>query len=172
MRLLLAIDQLAPSQAVVDFAAGFAVESGAAAWVLHVRELPYTVRTPALETAAESDELVQEAVMSLRQARVSAGGRSVSAQQRLVAHRIAEEGLLMASDLIVVGSQRLTGLRRISGRGGLRDRLLKLSSLPVLVAPPPLQLSARSLRSLPDACGGEHRHEPPFRWRLNDGGRR
>jgi nucleotide-binding universal stress UspA family protein len=172
MRLLLAIDQLAPSQAAVDFAAGFAVEAGAAAWVFHVRELPNTVRTPALETAAESEELVHEAVLSLRQAGVSAGGRSVSAQQRLVAHRIAEEGLLMGSDAIVVGSQRLTGLRHISGRGGLRDRLLKLSALPVLVAPPPLRVSARGLRALPDAGGGERRHEPPFLWRLHDGGRR
>jgi nucleotide-binding universal stress UspA family protein len=171
MRLLLAIDQVAPSQAAIDFAAGFAAASGAAAWVFHVRELPDSIRIAPLETAVESEDLVHQAVTSLRQAGVSAGGRGVSAREKLVANRIAEEGVLLGSDLIVLGSQRLTGVRRLTGRG-LRDRLLRLSSLPVLVAPTPLRMSARSLRSLPGAGEGARDHEPSSTRRLHDGGRR
>jgi nucleotide-binding universal stress UspA family protein len=150
MRLLLAIDQFAPSRAATDFAAGLAVESGAAVWVFHVREIPNAMQVSPLETAVESDDLVHGAVMLLRRAGVSAGGRSVSARQKLVANRIAGEGVLLGSDAIVVGSQRLTGFRRLSGRG-VRDRLLRLSSLPVLVAPTPLRMSARTLRSFSGA---------------------
>jgi hypothetical protein len=58
MRLLLAIDQFAPSRAATDFAAGLAAESEAAVWVFHVRELPNTMRVSPLETAAESEDLV------------------------------------------------------------------------------------------------------------------
>jgi len=109
--------------------------------------------------------------MLLGQAGVSAGGRSVSARERLVADRIGGEGLLMGSDVIVLGSQRLTGIRRIAGRG-LRERLLRLSPLPVLVAPTPLRMSARSLRSFSGVAGeGEHDNEPSSVWRLH-GGRR
>jgi nucleotide-binding universal stress UspA family protein len=145
MRLLLAIDQFAPSRAATDFAAGLAVESGAAVWVFHVREIPNAMQVAPLETVVESDDLVHAAVMLLHRVGVSAGGRSVSARQKLVANRIAGEGVLLGSDAIVVGSQRLAGFRRLSGRG-VRDHLLRLSSLPVLVAPTPLRMSARGLR--------------------------
>jgi nucleotide-binding universal stress UspA family protein len=170
MRWLLAIDQFAPSRAATDFAAGLAVESGAAVWVFHVREVPNAMQVSPLETAVESDDLVHAAVMLLRQAGVSAGGRSVSAPQKLVANRIAGEGLLLGSDAIVLGSRRLAGIRRLSGRG-LRDRLLRLSPLPVLVAPTPLRMSARGLPSFPDAGEGERHHEPSSLWPLHDGGR-
>jgi nucleotide-binding universal stress UspA family protein len=147
MRLLVAMDQFEPGQSALDYAAGLSVESGAAVWVFHVRELPNTRRIPPLETVAESDDLVDDAVIRLRQTGVSAGGRSVSVREKFVANRIAEESLVMSCDAIVLGSWRLTGLRRFSGCG-LRDRLLRLSPLPVYIAPAPLPTNASSLRSL------------------------
>jgi nucleotide-binding universal stress UspA family protein len=151
-RLLLAIDQFDPGRAALDFATGLAVDSGAAVWVFHVRELPNTLRIRLMETLTESEDLVQSAVISLGQAGVSAGGRSVSAPEKLVADQIAGEARLMRNDAIVLGSQRLTGMHRISGRR-IRDRLLRSSPLPVLIAPTPLRMNVRGLRSFSD--GGE-----------------
>jgi nucleotide-binding universal stress UspA family protein len=44
----------------------------------------------------------------------------------------------IARDAIIVGSRRLHGMHRLSGRN-IRDRILRLTSLPVLVAPTLLQ---------------------------------
>ena len=47
-----------------------------------------------------------------------------------------EEGLIWECQAIVLGSRRLHGIGRLSGRG-VRERVLRLSSLPVLVGPAP-----------------------------------
>ncbi len=89
-----------------------------------------------LETPAEAEDLVREAVHSLQLLGVAAEGRSVSVLQENVARRIVEEASLWECQAIVLGSRRLHGIARLSGRG-VRERILRLSSLPVLVAPTP-----------------------------------
>jgi Universal stress protein family len=54
--------------------------------------------------------------------------------QEHVARQIVEEALLWECQGIVLGSRRLHGIARLSGRG-VRERIFRLSSLPVLVAP-------------------------------------
>ena len=53
--------------------------------------------------------------------------------QEHVVCRIAEEGGVLECQVIVLGSRRLHGIARLSG-GGVRERVPRLSSLPVLVA--------------------------------------
>jgi hypothetical protein len=55
-------------------------------------------------------------------------------QQDHVARRIVDEALLWECQVVVLGSRRLHGIGRLSGRG-VRERVLRLSSLPVLVGP-------------------------------------
>ena len=105
--------------------------------VLHLRELPKWARVPPLETAAEAEQLVAEAVLSLRRVGVGAEGRARPGREDEVAVRIVEESMFWECDAIVLGSRRLRGFERLSGRG-VRERVLRLSALPVLVAPTPV----------------------------------
>ncbi|MGO8871142.1 MAG: universal stress protein [Acidimicrobiales bacterium] len=133
-RLLLAIDQFESGRAAVDFTALVANRSGADVRVLHVRELPRSMRVPPLETAPDAQFVVDTAVFRLRMAGVGAEGRVCSAHDEDVAGRIVEESAQWGCDAIILGSHRLRGLGRIAG-GGVRERVLRLSPLPLIVAP-------------------------------------
>ena len=150
-RLLLAIDQFESGQTALRTSERLALATGAQVRVIHVRELSRWARVPPLETAAEADSLVGEAVFSLRIAGIGAEGRACSFPDDQVAQRIVEESMHWMCDAIVLGSRRLHGVSRISGRG-VRDRVLRLSVLPVIVAPTPLDngiYSPARLRSGP-----------------------
>ena len=136
-RLLFAIDQFESGQTALRFAAGVAEATQADVRVLHLRELPKWARVPPLETDAEAERLVAGAVLSLRLVGVGAEGRSRPGREDKVAVRIVEESMFWECDAIVLGSRRLHGFERLSGRG-VRERVLRLSSLPVLVAPTPV----------------------------------
>jgi nucleotide-binding universal stress UspA family protein len=144
-RLLCAIDQFESGQAAVGFATGLAEAYGTEVRVFHVRELSKWARVVPLESPAEADLLVDEAVFSLRFAGVGAQGRALSALEDHVAERIVEESLFWGCDAVVIGSRRLRGLGRLSGRG-VRERLLRASALPVLVAPAPVTNGVHSPR--------------------------
>ncbi len=116
-RLLFAIDQFESGQTALRFAAGVAEASTADVRVLHLRELPKWARVPPLETAAEAEQLVAEAVLSLRLVGVGAEGRSRPGREDEVAVRIVEESMFWECDAIVLGSRRLHGLERLSDRG-------------------------------------------------------
>lgn len=133
-RLLFAIDQFESGQRALEFAAGVASANDASVRVLHIRELSKMARALPLESPAEAEDLVREAVGSLQSFGVPSEGRSCSALQDHVGRRIVEEALLWECQAIVLGSRRLHGISRLSGRG-VRERILRLSSLPVLVAP-------------------------------------
>jgi nucleotide-binding universal stress UspA family protein len=133
-RLLCAIDQFESGQEALSLVADVASASQASVRVLHIRELSRMARILPLETPAEADELVRDAVESLGILGVAAEGRSCSALEDDVAKRIVSEALRWDCQAIVLGSRRLCGIGRLSGRG-VRERLLRASSLPVLVAP-------------------------------------
>ena len=136
-RLLLAIDQFESGQAALDFTTGLATGSGADVEVFHVREMSKLARVPPLETVADAQLLVDEAVFHLRLASVGAEGRACSSREDTVASRIVEEASRWQCDAIVLGSRRLRGFNRING-WGVRERILRLSPLPVIVTPTPL----------------------------------
>lgn len=133
-RLLFAIDQFESGQTALGFVAGVASANESSVRVLHVRDVPRMAHAVPLESPADAEELVRDAVLSLSMQGVAAEGRSSSVFHEYVAGRIVEEALLWECQAIVLGSRRVRGLARLSGRG-VRERILRLSSLPVLVAP-------------------------------------
>jgi nucleotide-binding universal stress UspA family protein len=133
-RLLCAIDQFESGQAALDFVAGVASANDASVRVLHIREVPRMARALPLESPAEADELVRDAVQKLGMRGVAAEGRSCSALREHVGWRIVHEAQLWECQAIVLGSRRLHGIGRLSGRG-VRERVLRLSSFPLLIGP-------------------------------------
>jgi nucleotide-binding universal stress UspA family protein len=133
-RLLCGIDQFESGQSALDFAAGLAATNDATVRVFHIRELSRMARVMPLETPADAEELVRDAVLSLGTFNVAAEGRFASALEDQVARRIVDEAIHWECQAIVLGSRRVRGIARLSGRG-VRERVLRLSTLPVLVAP-------------------------------------
>jgi len=136
-RLLLAMDQFEAGQTALHFTAGLASATGSEVRVLHVRELARSTRIPPLETPAEAAALVDEAVHSLHDVGIGAGGRAVAARADLVADTIVDEAARESCDVIVLGSRRLRGLHRLSAQG-VREQVLRRSPLPVVAAPTPI----------------------------------
>jgi nucleotide-binding universal stress UspA family protein len=117
--------------------------------VLHVREVSRLSTALTLEAPDEAHALVEQAVSSLGLAGVAAEGRVRTLPEDRVAQGIVEESSVYGCDAIVVGSRRLRGISRVSGRG-VRERILGSSPLPVIVAPGPLHarnIDSRRLKS-------------------------
>jgi nucleotide-binding universal stress UspA family protein len=143
-RLLLAIGQFEPSQTAVDFTIGFAALAGSEVRVLHIRELSTSLRIPPLETAEEACTLVDETVRRLQTAGVKAEGDACSDRETQVARRIVQEASKQRCNAIILGSLRLRGLESVMGRR-TRERVLKLSPLPVIITPPALDTRRRRM---------------------------
>ena len=92
---------------------------------------------PPLESLADAQELVEQAVLNLRMAGFSADGEVCSTRDLHVANRIVEAATDWNCEAIVLGSCRYRGINRLHA-GGVRERILRLSSLPLIVAPMPL----------------------------------
>ncbi len=133
-RLLCAIDQFESGQSALDFAAGIAATNDASVRLFHIRELSRMARVMPLETPADAEGLVRDAVLLLGTFGVAAEGRFVSALEDHVARRIVEEAMPLGLSGDRPRSRRVRGVARLSGRG-VRERTLRLSTLPVLVAP-------------------------------------
>jgi nucleotide-binding universal stress UspA family protein len=146
-RLLLAIDQFGSGQTALGVCERLARTTGAEVRVIHIRQLSKWARVPPLETPADAESLVGEAVFSLRLAGIGAEGRASSFPEDQVAQRIVEESMNWMCDAIVLGSRRLHGMNRITGRG-VRERVLRMSVLPVIVASTPLHNGIHSPASL------------------------
>lgn len=134
--ILLALDEYESGHSALGFTKDLAATTQSDVRVLHVRALSKWGRVPPVETPAQAGALVDEAVFNLRVAGIGAEGRFRSVPQDQVALRIVEESLLWLCDAIVLGTRRLKGIERLSGRG-VRERVLRMSPLPVLAAPTP-----------------------------------
>ncbi|HUC03818.1 MAG TPA: universal stress protein [Acidimicrobiales bacterium] len=142
-RLLLAIDDSLGSEMATAFASAFAQRSGASVHVLHVNEYLVAGRGVTLHSNEEVRALLRSALTQLESADVVASGSSCVASYRAVASCIVEEARVRRADAIVLGSHRHRGFDRLfSSR--VRERTTRLTSLPVLTAPAPLNISARS----------------------------
>lgn len=165
-RLLLALDQYEPGENALSFAAAIAQIHGSSVQVLHVRELSRLARVNPIDTVAKAEQFVAEAVDSLGRRGLSCDGRVISVLREHTAHEIVEEAEFLMCDAIVLGSRRLAGFDRLSGKG-TRERVLRLTFLPVLVAPGPLSPHFTNSRrlSLRDQAGSERKIvPPPPRW--------
>ncbi len=143
-RILLAIDRFDSGRTALEFTCGIARDSTTDVWVIHVREMSRLSTMPTVEAPDEAEALVETAVATLHLAGVGGGGRFRTLPEDRVAQGVVEESVSHGCDAIVLGARRLRGFDRVSGRG-VRERVLRASPLPVLVAPSPL--SARNIDS-------------------------
>jgi nucleotide-binding universal stress UspA family protein len=144
-RLLLAIDDSPSSEVAVDFATAVARKCAASVHVLYVNEYVVASRGVTLLTRPEAVALVSGAVEQLRGAGIVVTGSSSAASYRHVARRIAEEARERSADVIVLGSNRRHRFSRLFSTN-VRERTVRLTELPVLTAPSPLEVRTRQLR--------------------------
>jgi nucleotide-binding universal stress UspA family protein len=139
-RLLLATDDSPGSEVATAFATALARHHAASVHVFHVNEYLVGGRGVTLRTRAEVTELLTGAVTQLQAAGVHATASSVTGSYREVAARIAHTARDRMADAIVVGSERHRRLGRLFSPN-VRARTIRLTSLPVITAPSPLDLS-------------------------------
>jgi nucleotide-binding universal stress UspA family protein len=133
-RVLVAVDRFDTQSSAVNLAAALATEHGAQIFVVHVREHEHFGRASFdLETPDEANYVLDAAVSDLRRKGVEASGRVVRALVGQTAAAILLEAANVGADEIVIGSKRSGSL---FGRR-TRERLLRRSTLPILVAPRP-----------------------------------
>jgi nucleotide-binding universal stress UspA family protein len=140
-QLLLAIDDSPCSGVATDFALALAQRFGASVHVLFVNERLVGGAGLTLLSSEEATRLVGDAVRRLRGAGVRAAGSIHVSPHPQVAHRIVDVAQQQRSTAIVLGSHRR---RRVLDRlfaSRVRERVTRLSSLPVIVAPSPLDLA-------------------------------
>lgn len=147
-RFLLAIDDTSAGDVGISFATALARKHGASVHVFHANEFVFGGRGVTVETNAEATRLVENAVDQLREAGVEATGECVLANVFTLAPRIAEAATRSGADAILFGSHRHRMLTRFLGKG-VRERVTRMTSLPVLTAPSPLKISGRRIG--PDA---------------------
>jgi nucleotide-binding universal stress UspA family protein len=135
--LLFAMDDTEGSEVALSFVTAVARECSAAVHVLHVNEFVVGTRGLTLATDEQAIALVTDAICQLR----SEGIRACGSVRRAVYHRVAPCIASMATevsaDAIVLG----TGRRHHFGRlftPRVRERTIRLTSLPVIAAPAPL----------------------------------
>ena len=144
VRILLAIDQFESGQSAVDFTIALATKSKADVLVFHVREVPSSLGIAPLESPGEAQELVGLAVERLLVAGIAAEGDTCSDHVSCVASRIVNEATGRHCDAIILGSLRRRGIQSVMGHR-TRERVLKMSPLPVLVTPPARRASGRKM---------------------------
>lgn len=142
-RLLLAIDDSEGSEVATVFTAAYAQRSAASVHVFHVNERLVGGRGLTLLREAEATALVSGALEQLRAAGVDGSGSVAVASYRDVAARIAGAAHEREVDAIVLGSERRHRWGRVFSRR-VRERTTGLTTLPVLTAPSPLNVSGRS----------------------------
>jgi nucleotide-binding universal stress UspA family protein len=138
-RLLLAIDDSPGSEVATAFAIALARHHAASVHVFHVNEYLVGGRGLTLRTHAEAADLTTDAVHQLRAAGVRATGSSVRATYREVPSRIAAAARDRGCDAILLGSERHRRLGRLFSPN-VRSRTTRLTSLPVVTAPSPLEV--------------------------------
>ncbi|HEX3459760.1 MAG TPA: universal stress protein [Acidimicrobiales bacterium] len=141
-RFLLAIDDTSAGDVGISFATALARKHGASVHVFHANEFILGGRGVTAETNAEATRLVENAVDQLRAAGVEATGECVLANVFTLAPRITEAASRSGANAILFGSHRHRWLTRFLGKG-VRERVTRMTPLPVLTAPSPLKISGR-----------------------------
>ena len=135
-RVVVGVKRLDVDRPVLDFVADLVADTGSEVLVVHVRERLCSKSGPSfLETNDQASCVVEEAVFELRMAGIGASGRVTSTLEGRVVQALVDEASACTASAIVVGRHRRRGLRRLLRSD--RERLLRLSSLPVMLAPVP-----------------------------------
>jgi nucleotide-binding universal stress UspA family protein len=142
-RLLVAIDGTERSDVTLSFASALARQCGGTVHVLHVNESAVGSHGLPLRTDEEATALVLEAMRQLQAEGVRACGSVRRAPYRQVAERIATSAEAFTADAVVLGSRRNRRFGRLFSRR-IRERTLRLTALPVIAAPAPLELPSKA----------------------------
>jgi nucleotide-binding universal stress UspA family protein len=140
-RILLAIDDSASSEAAVSFATAMARQCSASVRIVHVNEYLVGGRGFAVETQAEAIQLLEGAVTAVRAAGIPTEGALYLTSCFGVESRITNAAHTWSADVIVLGSRRRRRFNRFAGKG-VRERVISLTTLPVLTAPAPLEVTS------------------------------
>jgi nucleotide-binding universal stress UspA family protein len=146
-RILLAIDDSTSSEAAVSFVTAMAQQSSASVRVVHVNEYLVGGRGFTVETQAQAISHLEGAVNSLRVAGIATEGALYLTSCFGVDLRITSAAHDWSADVIVLGSRRHRRFPRLAGKG-VRDRVISLTSLPVLTAPTALQVNSGNFPEL------------------------
>lgn len=134
-KIVVGVKRLGADRPVLDFVIALASETGSGVHVVHVRERRCSKAGSCYgETLDEVSGEVEQAVFELRMAGIGASGKVTSTLEGRVAEAILDQARLCGADVIVVGWHKRRGLRRVV-RSGKPERLMRLSSLPVILAP-------------------------------------
>lgn len=136
-KLLFAMDDTERSQVALSFATSMARECSALVHVLHVNEYVVGSRGIPVYTDEKAIALVTEAICQLRSQGIRASGSVRRALYRRVAPTIASMATAVSADAIILGTGRSHHLGRLFSPQ-VRERVIRLTSLPVIAAPAPL----------------------------------
>jgi nucleotide-binding universal stress UspA family protein len=139
-RILLALDDSPAGEMATVFAGALGRRTGASVHVLHVNERLVGGYGVTLRSRMEAMDLVTGAVHQLVDAGVRAGGSICVSSYRHVPERIVAAAHERTAGAIVLGSHRRRKLGRLFSPR-VRERTIRLSSLPVLTAPAPLTVT-------------------------------
>ena len=159
-RILVAIDDSSSAPVTVSFVAAFAHRHASAVHVVTVNQLLAGGRGWAESTDTEAARLVEGAVRELHGDGIVASGAVVRTSAFYLARAIVEGAEDYQASVIVLGSRRRRGFGRVFGRS-VREHVVSLTTLPVLVAPAPLEGSGHrqghesGAKVEPTAVGGD-----------------
>jgi nucleotide-binding universal stress UspA family protein len=143
-RILLAIDDAESSEAALDFVGAMALRSSASVRVVHVNELLVGGRGVTVETQSDAIAHLDDAVRFLRDRGIPTVGTLYVASCFGVDLRIVNAAQDWSADVIVLGSRRQRRFSRFAGKG-MRERVTRMTALPVLTAPAPLKVATGKL---------------------------
>jgi nucleotide-binding universal stress UspA family protein len=141
-RLLLAIDDSRCAALAIDHASALARRDGASIHVLHVNTRLIGGRGFTVLSPGDAASVVRGGLDQLEELGVEVTGSVSTALSLYVADAIVDVALDRGCSAIVLGSERRRGPARLFGHG-VRERVVRLSPLPVVIAPAPLHVSAR-----------------------------
>jgi nucleotide-binding universal stress UspA family protein len=147
-QLLVAIDDTPSAPVAISFATALAREDGASLHVLHANRLVVGGRGFTELSHQAATALVDGAVLQLLEEGIGATGSVCRTTSLTIGQVIADAAWARQCDAIVLGSHRPTRRSRLAhpfGRG-TRERVIRRSTLPVLTAPAPLQMSGERRR--------------------------
>jgi nucleotide-binding universal stress UspA family protein len=136
-KLLFAMDDTERSEVALSFATAVARECSAVVHVLYVNEYVVGSRGVPVFSDEKSIALVTDAICQLRSEGIRATGSVRRALYRRVAPTIASMATAVSADAIILGTGRSRHLGRLFSHH-VRERVIRLTSLPVIAAPSPL----------------------------------
>lgn len=140
-QLLLAVDGSPAGELATDFTAALARRCGARVHVLLVNDRLLAGQGATLLSEAEAVEIVACSVDRLGDAGIEADGSVGVAPHAQVADQIAAVATAWGADAVVLGSHRRSRLLERLFANGVRERVMRRTGLPVVVAPSPLQVT-------------------------------